>query len=302
MIVKLQIPWYRIFKDLRLSMIFIVFYNIGISILDHFYPLDEIHIPLGLITIPGTVIALLIGFRTNSAYDRWWEARIIWGAIVNDSRTWVRQLMTFIPFENKKSTEFHFVRDLSLRQVAWNYSLTRHLRKQNPTEGLEGLIAEDEVGKLKGKNNVPNALLFTQAERLKYAHENKLIDAYQFVQLDRTLTNITDSMGRCERIKNTVFPSSYSLLVEILIYLWIMFLPFGLVDMIGYILIPTTISLAFSFLVIDKIAIYMQDPFENMPSDTPMLSLSRTIEINIRQELEDKHIPLPLEPKNGALM
>ena len=274
----------------------------GISVLDHYLPMQEIHVPLGLITIPGTVIALLLGFRTNSAYDRWWEARIIWGAIVNDSRSWVRQLMTFIHFENKKSIEFQLIRDMSLRHVAWNYSLTRHLRKQNPTQNLKGLISEEEIEKLKGKSNIPNALLFIQSQKLQNAHKNKLIDAYQFVQLDSTLSRLTDSMGKCERIKNTVFPSSYSLLVDILIYLWILFLPFALVDMIGYILIPTTISLAFSFLVIDRIAVYMQDPFENMPSDTPMLSISRTIEINIKQELNIENIPEPMKPENGALM
>ena len=283
-------------------MFLIVIYMTGISVLDHYLPMQEIHVPLGLITIPGTVIALLLGFRTNSAYDRWWEARIIWGAIVNDSRSWVRQLMTFIHFENKKSIEFQLIRDMSLRHVAWNYSLTRHLRKQNPTQNLKGLISEEEIEKLKGKSNIPNALLFIQSQKLQNAHKNKLIDAYQFVQLDSTLSRLTDSMGKCERIKNTVFPSSYSLLVDILIYLWILFLPFALVDMIGYILIPTTISLAFSFLVIDRIAVYMQDPFENMPSDTPMLSLSRTIEINIKQELNIENIPEPMKPESGALM
>lgn len=302
MIVKLQIPWRRILKDLSMPMILIIIYMTGISIMDHYLPMEEIHVPLGLITIPGTVIALLLGFRTNSAYDRWWEARIIWGAIVNDSRTWVRQLMTFIHFENRKSAEFSLIRDMSLRHLAWNYALTRNLRKQDPTQDLNGLIADEEIESLKGKLNAPNALLFTQAEKLKSTHKNKLIDAYQFVQLDRTLTKLTDDMGRCERIKTTVFPASYSLLVDILIYLWILFLPFALVDMIGYILIPTTISLAFSFLVIDRIAVYMQDPFENMPSDTPMFSLSKTIEINIRQELNIDNIPKPMQPEHGVLM
>jgi len=302
MIVKLQIPWKRILKDLRIPMFFIILYMTGISIYDHYLSLQEIHIPIALITVPGTVIALLLGFRTNSAYDRWWEARIIWGAIVNDSRTWVRQLMTFIHYENKESPEFQLIREMSLRHVAWNYSLTRHLRKQDPTKNLKGLITDKELEKVKEKLNVPNTLLYTQAEKLKNARNDNLLDAYQFVQLDRTLTKLTDSMGGCERIKNTVFPSSYSLLVDILIYLWILFLPFGLVDMIGYILIPTTISLAFSFLVIDRIAVYMQDPFENMPSDTPMLTLSRTIEINIKQELKLENIPKTLQPENGVLM
>lgn len=289
-------------KDLMVPMIIIGIYMSGLSIYDHYYTLEGIHVPITLISVPGTVIALLLGFRTNSAYDRWWEARIIWGAIVNDSRTWVRQLMTFIPFKNRVSGDFQLIREMGLRHVAWNYALTRHLRKQNPMQGLKGLISEEEIEKLKKKNNVPNALLYTQAEKLKSTHKDKLIDAYQFVQLDSTLSRLTDSMGKCERIKNTVFPSSYSLLVDLLIYLWIFFLPFGLVDVIGYIMIPTAISLAFSFLVIDRIAVYMQDPFENMPSDTPMFTLSRAIEINIKQELKLEHIPEPMQPEHGVLM
>lgn len=302
MIIKLTIPWRRIMKDLMVPMIFVGIYMSGLSIYDRYYTLEVIHVPITLISVPGTVIALLLGFRTNSAYDRWWEARIIWGAIVNDSRTWVRQLMTFIPFESSASGDFQLIREMGLRQVAWNYALTRHLRRQNPLQGLEGMISKEEMEKLKEKNNVPNALLYTQAEKLKSSHKDKLIDPYQFVQLDGTLSRLTDSMGKCERIKNTVFPSSYSLLVDLLIYLWILFLPFGLVDVIGYIMIPTAISLAFSFLVIDRIAVYMQDPFENMPSDTPMFTLSRAIEINIKQELKLEHIPEPMQPEHGVLM
>lgn len=302
MVINLQIPWKRIFIDLRVQMVIIVVYMTGISIVDHYLPLNEIHVPIALITVPGTVIALLLGFRTNSAYDRWWEARIIWGAIVNDSRTWVRQLLTFVKFKSKTSPEYLKIRKMALRHVVWNYALTKHLRKKNVLADIKGLLDDEELTLLASKTNIPNALLYNQGADIKELFADSLIDAYQHVQLDETLVRFTDSMGKCERIKNTVFPASYSLLVDILIYLWILFLPFGLVDMIGYILIPTTISLAFSFLVIDRIAVYMQDPFENMPSDTPMLSLSRNIEINIRQELGDQIVPELIPPKNGIMM
>ena len=283
-------------------MLFIIIYMSGLSLADHYYQLELIHIPLGLITVPGTVIALLLGFRTNSAYDRWWEARIVWGAIVNDSRTWVRQLMTFIKYENQSSSDFDKIKSMALRHIAWNYTLARHLRKQNPMKDVARLIKQSELEEVKTKSNVPNSLLYIQGSEIKKLYEMGKIDRYQFMQLDSTLTRLTDSMGKCERIKNTVFPASYTLLVEILIYLWIIFLPFGLVDMIGYILIPTTISLAVSFLVVERVAVYMQDPFENLPTDTAMLTLSRTIEINIKEELGEEDIPDPIEPKNGVLM
>lgn len=302
MIVTLKIPWRRVLRDLKLPMVIITVYMSGISIYDHFFILVDLHVPIALITVPGTVIALLLGFRTNSAYDRWWEARIIWGGIVNDSRTWVRQLLTFINYEGTSSKEFQEIKKMSFRQMGWNYALTRHLRKQVATQDLEEFISPEELNGLKIKANVPNAILYDQSEEVKKLFFNGQINSYQQVQLDDTLSRFTDGMGKCERIKNTVFPSSYTLLVDLLIYLWIFFLPFGLVDIIGYVLIPTTISLAFSFLVIERIAVYMQDPFESLPSDTPMLSLSKTIEINIKQELGEEQIPKPMEPVQGILM
>lgn len=302
MVVKLQIPWGRIIRDLKVPFIVVVLYMTSISLLDRYLPLDVIHVPLGIITVPGTVIALLLAFRTNSAYDRWWEARIIWGAIVNDSRTLIRQLMTFLPFEGSKSPEFQLIYNMGLRHIAWVYSLTRHLRKQDVFQDMEGLIENDEIQEMHGKMNIPNALLYNQAEKLKLAYKNNWLDAYQFAALDNTISRHTDALGKCERIKNTVFPSGYSLLIDVLIYLWVLFLPFGLVDMVGYILIPTGVSIAISFLVIDRIAVYMQDPFENLPSDTPMTTLARTIEINIKQELGIKEIPDPVQDASDVLM
>lgn len=302
MITKLRVPWKRIFNDLKVVMVFIVIYMTGFSILDYYYDLTIFHVPISLITVPGTVIALLLGFRTNSAYDRWWEARIVWGAIVNDSRTWVRQLLTFVQYGSRHSNEYQTIRKMAKRHVAWNYALTGHLRKVDHTELINAHLEDEDVKSFASKINIPNALVYLQGNDLRKLHEQQLIDQYQFVALDNTLTKFTDSMGKCERIKNTVFPTSYSLLVDVLIYVWIFFLPFGLIDNIGLILIPTTVSLAFSFLAIERIGYYMQDPFDNLPSDTPMFALSRTIEINILQELAEKSIPEPIVPDDGVLM
>jgi len=299
MVTELRVPWGRVFHDLRYVMIFIVAYMTSFSVLDYFFTLSSLHVPISLITVPGTVIALLLGFRTNSAYDRWWEARIVWGAIVNDSRTWVRQLLTFV--QNQQTT-MPIILKMSKRHIAWNYALTGHLRRCDFSKFIKINIDEDEFNVNSKKINLPNALLYKQGQDLRRLKSQNEIDEFQLVALDKTLTNLTDSMGKCERIKNTVFPTSYSLLVDVLIYVWIFFLPFGLIENIGLILIPTTVSLAFSFLAIDRIAYYMQNPFDNLPSDTPMLALSRTIEINILEELEESIIPEPFKPNKGVLM
>lgn len=291
------------FKDLKNLILFIIIYISAFAVLDYNFDLTYLHVPLAIITVPGTVIGLILGFRTNSAYDRWWEARKIWGAIVNDSRSWVRQLLTYVDVHENPEDTKRRIRIMSLRHIAWNYVLANHLRSLEIPDNLEKYIDKEELRNVVKKTNKPNALLFKQSLELRELFEKKYIDRYQFIQLEETLVKFTDSMGKCERIKSTVFPSSYSFLVDLLIASWILFLPFGLVDNIGLIMLPAALSLAFSFLAIDRIAIYMQDPFENEPTDTPMSTISRNIEINIWQELNEfESAPEPAKPVNGVLM
>ncbi|MGI9570349.1 MAG: bestrophin family ion channel, partial [Desulfobulbia bacterium] len=158
-----------------------------------------------------------------------------------------------------------------------------------------------EIEQLKTHDNVPNAMLLNQARLLRKLHSQGKLETYEFVELERTLIRLTDSMGGCERIKNTRFPTSYSRLVSFLIYLFIIYLPFGLAAMppLGLFLAAATLALA--FLVIDRAADFLQDPFENLPSDTPMLSLSNTIEINIKQMLGETDLPEKLTSSDGVL-
>lgn len=293
MVTRLYIPWNRLVSDLWFSVLIITIYMLFLSILDDEHMLNNLSLPLGIITVPGTAISLLLAFRTNSSYQRWWEARMVWGAIVNDSRSWVRQLMTFT--KNDPKTK-ELIKEMALRQSAWCYALSRHLRKQDPSMDISHLIPKNELPRLMKSKNVPNSILYKQGKMLKELRDANNIDAYQLIQLDETLSKLTDSMGKCERIKNTVFPSMYTLLLEILIYFFIFSVPYGLVETNGVVLLVTSLTLAMAFLVIERIATYLQDPFENTSSDTPMLTLSRTIEINIKDELGDFDIPEPLKP------
>ncbi|NLR94197.1 MULTISPECIES: bestrophin family protein [Flammeovirga] len=299
MVTRLYIPWKRLFKDLWFSVLLIVIYMLFLSILDDEHMLSNLSLPLGIITVPGTAISLLLAFRTNSSYQRWWEARQVWGAIVNDSRSWVRQLMTFLP-NNPELKEL--LTEMSYRQAAWCFALTRHLRKQNTTMDINHLLPKEEIEELKTSKNVPNALLFTQGQLLRKLYKEKYLDTYQLVQLDTTLCKLTDAMGKCERIKNTVFPSMYTLLLEILIYFFIFSVPYGLVETNGVVLLVTSVTLAMAFLIIERIATYLQDPFEDKSSDTPMLTLSRTIEINIKDELKERDLPDPWKPETPYVL
>jgi len=301
MVVHSKIPFLKLISELAIHLLPILIYIGIISALDYRYHLEEFHFPLTIVGVLGTVIGLLLAFRTNSSYDRWWEARILWGAIVNDSRTWTRQLLEFTPVEDADEGQQEKIKNMAYRQIAWCYALTRSLRKQTVEEDLKSFLDANEIELYRSSQNVPNDLLLKQAGELRQLYRDGSIELFQFVELEKTLTRLTNSMGGCERIKNTTFPKSYSLLVHLLIYVFVMFLPFGLVEVPAIGLIITSFILAFAFLLIERVSIYLQDPFSVRPSDTPMLALSRTIEINIKQMLGEQEIPVPRQPVAGVL-
>ncbi len=303
MVVVGRIPWGRLFKDLKYVMILVIIYNAAIIYFDFFERLFHFSVPLSLITIPGTVISMLLAFRTNAAYERWWEGRMIWGEIVNDSRTLTRQVISFTNyFENKDQHVRQLVKSIAYRQMAWCYCLCKVLRGHSPEQDLLAFVSEREAESLKRYANIPNQLLQNSALELKKIEESNNIDRYQYMQVDSTIRRLTDSMGKCERIKNTVFPVLYSRFLDLLIYFLIFGLPFGLIDYSINIFLPVGISLSFAFLAVDRIAFYLQDPFEGYASDVPMYALSRTIEVNIRQQLGENQTPELLKPIDGVLM
>ena len=302
MVIDSHRPFWSLVAGLWPHLLPVGLYVSLISWLDLQYHFEQFNFPVAIVTALGTVIGLLLAFRTNSGYGRWWEARILWGAIVNDSRTWTRQLLGFA-HQTDIQDEEHLARlhQMALRQAAWCFALSRSLRGQQPTTDLQELMDHAEIESYQTSHNVPNDILLRQAHELRELSDRERLDQYQFVELERTLIRLTNSMGGCERIKNTPFPASYSRLGHGLIYIFTVFLPFGLVNVPWQGLVFTSLSLSFAFLLIDRVATYLQDPFSSRPSDTPMLALSRTIEINIRQMLGQTELPPKLEPVNGVL-
>jgi putative membrane protein len=288
-------------RELFVPLLAIAIYVTIISWLDLQYHLEEYNFPSAIVTLLGTVIGLVLAFRTNSSYARWWEARTLWGAIVNDSRTWTRQLIVFPIEQDDTESVATITRRMSLRQAAWCYALSRSLRGQDPMTDLVTLIDTEEAESYRDIQNIPNALLLRQARDLRSLRIRDSVEIYQFVELERTLLRLTNAMGGCERIKNTPFPQTYSRMVHGMIYTFALFLPFGLLDVPALGLAVTGLTLSCGFLMIERVAIYLQDPFSNRPSDTPMLALSRTIEINIRQMLGDTDLPQKMQPIDGVL-
>ena len=273
-------------RGIQSQILFIGIFAVAIGLLDMLPWFRKISLPLNIPALLGTAVSLLLAFRTSQSYERWWEARTVWGAIVNDSRSLVRLVIQFLPAGEDKT-----IKDFAERQIIWTYALGESLRKQPFSEKVQEYLKKNTISAL----NIPNALLDAHSKQLKEIAVSKGLTDFQQMQLNDMITRLCDSMGKCERLKNTVFPRSYSVLVHILIYVFAAILPFGLDDSQLAIEIGITFLIPIVFIAIEKTSIIMQDPFENTPVDTPMTSLAQTIEINIRQMTGEQNVPLKKE-------
>ncbi|MCH2043685.1 MAG: hypothetical protein MK212_06045 [Saprospiraceae bacterium] len=257
----------------------------------HPYSTEKALIPLGVPSTLGTAISLILAFRTGQAYGRWWEARKVWGAIVNDSRTLMRQVLSF-PTANallQKAQLKALQQEIAYRQITWCHALGRSLRKQPALE--RSFLSDAEQTQVEKHSNIPNALLQQHSLSLKQLYETETIDSYQYTQMDDTLSRLCDAMGKSERIKNTVFPKTYSIFIEALLYLFVILLPLGLTDYLGaFIAAPMIATISIVFFLLEETAIRMQDPFENCPMDTPVTAIANTIETNLRQMLDEESV------------
>lgn len=274
MLIKKRISIFYFLNTIKWDILAIVCYAILAGMFDHYSIISQVKIPLAVTAFTGTVLSLLLAFRTSQSYERWWEARVVWGAIVNDSRSLIRQVKQFMPH----TPEGHEVaKNFAYRQGVWCFSLSESLRKVGDSEKVAKYFERTGVTSV----NKPNMILNHHADELAAAAERFDLNPNMQVQIDSSIVKLCDSMGKCERIKNTVFPRAYSVLIHFLIYVLMTMMPFGLEDQSKLVEIALTIIVPSLFIAIEQTAILMQDPFENRPTDTPMTTLSRSIENTI---------------------
>jgi len=294
MLLKDNIPFRYIFSGIRREVFMITLYVTIICLLQYALHLN-VSIPVSVPMILGTIISLLLAFRANQAYDRWWEARIVWGGIVNDSRSWSRQVVSYIDNGYDDDEKAELEQRLINRQIAWAHCLGRALRNQPDEKQLGKWLHQNDLDFIARYSSTPMALLELQARDIKYALDNGWINAYQHVELDRTLTAFSDHMGKCERIKKTVFPSTYGLYLHLSMNLFIMLLPFALIEYFGWLMIPLVTAIASAFWLIEKMSVHLQDPFENRPTDTPVTTIAQTIERDLGQVLRQHNLSHTVE-------
>jgi len=257
------------------------------------------------LSIFGGVIGVLAGFRNTSAYARWWEARTIWGSIVNSSRSFAREVLSMVAVPEDAPETENELRDVKRRlvllQIAYVHALRNQLRGTPPWPELAGLVNEEEVERLEGCDNVPLAIQQTIASLVASCHARGWIDTMRWVSLDRTLSALMDCQGASERIKNTPMPRMYDLFIKLFINVYCLLLPFGMVQRLQLLTPFGSTLVGFVFLALDQIGRDLETPFENLPHDVALTAISRTIEINLKQMLGEQKVPEPLAPVDGIL-
>lgn len=256
---------------------------------------NDVEIPGMLATLLGTALAFFIGFSNNQAYDRWWEARRIWGELVNDSRSWARNVTEYTNNEGFPGDINDVKKRMVLRHISFVYALKESLRNR-PEGYYEKYLSNREIESTARESNLPNAILTLNAADLKMLYDTGMIDGFKFMQMNNYLTAFTDQMGKSERIKNTVFPTYYIFFTKLFIWVLVFFCTIIFSRTIGGWSIPLGWILGFVFHVTHQNGMTLMNPFEEIPASIPLSQISRTIEINLLQMLGEKNIPAPIEP------
>lgn len=268
--------------------------------LHHTLGMDWILLPVVPVTILGGALAIFLGFRNSSAYDRWWEARKVWGGIVNDSRSFTVFVLEFFTANSGAESEMsEMQKRLVYRHLGWIYILKNQLRKKPVEDYVAKWFNQADQALLANKANVATQILRLQSADLKKAKLNGWINDYEFVEINRMITRFYDEQGKCERIKNTIFPFYYNYFTRLFLWLFMLSLPFALVGMMGWISLPLSIAISFVFGILEKTGIVTENPFEGRAADTPMTSLCRTIEIDLLQMMGEENIPAPIANSYG---
>lgn len=264
----------------------------------HWSALEQI--PLSLF---GSAVGVLLAFRNTTSYARWWEARTLWGSIVNNSRSWARQVTTAMRTEDPDELQNlrEFQRRMVYYQIAWVHALRQHLRRLNPLEEIGSLLPPGELEELRGENNVPVAIQQRQSMLLRDALSRGWVDAMQWRAMDESLNDLVDAQGGAERIKNTPMPRQYDFLPQLCAHMYCVLLPLAMVSSLGWFTPLGSTLVGFIFLALDKIGRDLEDPFDNTIHDIPLTSITRTIEINLRRMLGEADLPAASVPVKGIL-
>jgi len=293
-------------------------------------------IPWQPIAVLGTALAFIVGFKNNASYGRIWEARQIYGAIINDSRSFAYTLRDALGGKQSETVKLMFY-----RHFAWLTALRFQLREARSWENMEshsnkdfltgrytvaewGSKLEDELRKylpeeecryILSKKNRATQLIALQSETLAALKKDGVINSFQWVELQNSIIRFTDDQGKAERIKNFPYPRNFASVTTYLLFIFIVLLPFGLLKeysklgdgtfLEGYTLwfnIPLSAIVTWAFHVLDTVGESAVNPFEGSANDIPITQISRTIEIDMRDMLDEATLPEPITAQHNIVL
>jgi putative membrane protein len=227
----------------------------------------------------GIVLGLVLVFRTNSAYERWWEGRKLWGALINETRNLALKMHAFLPEEDNASRLF-FAKSIT----NYVYAMKGHLRgKVNLTE-LE-ITDELSLADLEAGKHIPNIIAGSMYTKCNQLYRHNHITGDQLIIIDKEVKAFTDIVGACERIKNTPIPYSYSLFMKKFIFIYTMTMPLGFITTFAYWTVPIVMFVFYVLVSIELIAEEIEEPFGVDSNDLPMEEMALRIKQNVKEIL-----------------
>lgn len=297
--------------------------------------LKWISIPWVVVALLGTATAFIAGFRNTQTYNRTWEARQIWGSILNNSRAFGTMSRDF--FNNSRITK-----ELVYRHFAWLTALRYQMRDSRAWETsskvynkeyqqfyaiperettleseLAKYLSDEELNYILSTKNRAAQLLSLQSKTIKHLFENKEIDSIQFIEMQKMIRDLFDQQGRSERIKNFPYPRQFATINSLFIKIFCILLPFGMLKefdklndtvegfMKGnmvWLVIPFSILISWIYTSLEQVGESTENPFEGSANDVPISQMSRTIEIDMREMLGETDLPAALQPKNNIIL
>jgi putative membrane protein len=240
---------------------------------------EDFHSTTAMHSLLGIVLGLFLVFRTNTAYDRWWEGRKLWGALVNNTRHLALKLHAFLPTADLQQRRWFACMIPNL--VA---SIRDHLRDTKNLAELE--VADPSMlASLQTVQHLPNGVMALIYQRINELYKNQQLSGDQLLLADRELKEFSDVCGACERIKNTPIPYSYSMYIKKFIFIYLLTLPFGFVTEMHYWTIPIVFLISFVLLSVELIAEEIEEPFGEDGNDLPTDELTIKIRDNVREIL-----------------
>lgn len=298
----------------------------------YFFNVRWLVIPWVAIGLVGTAAAFVVGFKNTQTYNRLWEARQIWGGIINSSRSFGIMAMDMLP------AHCDAAKVLIYRHMAWVTALRYQMREPRAWEHmmlasnvefknfyevqehkvsleseLQQFLSEKEMTYILSKKNRATHIIALQSHEIKKLRDAGHISEYNFVEFEKMFANLYDLQGKSERIKNFPYPRQFATINQMFIRLFIGILPFGILQEFSkmtkelgenfiWFAVPCSLIVAWVFYLMERIGEATENPFEGGPNDVPVTSISRTIEIDLREMLDEKNLPPAIAPMNNILM